>query len=161
MIFIYDYDENKNIINKYVTYEDGEYAYIYIEGKGFVGTNLGKDGIKNTTDDRNDFNAKYYKDHNLILYQNLNNATEEELEMANLQTLFGKNYYVILRPSLCFDFPSYNNNIINYIIIFCIIIIIVFGLFLIWKYRDMKKNGKEFNFKNLKNELLFNYKINK
>ena len=158
---MYDYDENKNIINKYITYEEGEYAYIYIEGKGFVGTNLGKDGIKNTKDDRNEFNAKYYKDYNLVLYQNLNNATEEELEIANLQTLLGKNYYVILRPSLCFDFPESNNSIIlNVIIIFFILIIIVFGLIILWKYINMKKNGKEFNFNNLKNELLFTYKTN-
>ena len=81
--------------------------------------------------------------------------------MANLQTLFGKNYYVILRPSLCFDFPAYNNNIFNYVIIIFVIIIIVIGLLIMWKYLKLKKNGKEFNFNNLKNELLFNYKINK
>ena len=158
---IYDYDENKNIITQYVTYEEGEYAYIYIEGKGFVGNNLGKDGIKNTADDRNEFTAKYYKERNLVLYENLINATEDELEMANLQTLFGKNYYVIFRPSLCFDFPeSNNNNIFVIIIIFCIVIMIAFGILIIWKYINMKKKRKEFNFNNLKNELLFNYKTN-
>ena len=154
--FYYDYDENRNVIIKYVTYEEGEYAYIYIENKGFVGTNLGKDGIKNTTDDRNEFNAKYYKDNNLIVYENLNNATEDQLEMANYQTLLAKNYYVILRPSLCFDFSETNNNN-NFIffIVLAIILIIAFGLLILWKYINIKKKGKEFNFNNLKNELLF------
>ena len=56
---------------------------------------------KNTKDDRNEFNAKYYKDNNLELYVSPpDNTTEEMLEIANLQTLFGKDYYVILRPSL-------------------------------------------------------------
>ena len=160
--FIYSYDENKNIVKNYITYEDGEYAYIYIEGKGFVGTNLGNDGIKNTADDRNEFNARYYNDNNLVLYANIKNPTEELLEMANLQTLLGKNYYVILRPSLCFYFPDINNNnkILVFVIIFFILLIIAFGLLILWKYINMKKNGKEFNLNNLKNELLFTHKIN-
>ena len=53
--------ENNKLIKNHVTYENGEYAYIYIEGKGFVGVNIGNDGKENTKDDRNEFNAKYYK----------------------------------------------------------------------------------------------------
>ena len=159
--FFYIYDENNNIVTKDITYEDGEYAYIYIEGKGFVGTNLGNDGIKNTKDDRNEFNAQYYKDHNLPLYQRINKVTQEQLEMANLQTLLGKNYYVILRPSLCFDFPEkISSNIILIFLLYMGIIIIALGLLILWKYINMKKKGKEFNFNNLKNELLFSYKTN-
>ena len=42
---------SKDVLKKsYITYEDGEYAYIFINGKGFVGVNLGNDGIKNTKD---------------------------------------------------------------------------------------------------------------
>ena len=37
---------------------------------------------------------------------------------------------------------------------------IAFGILIIWKYINMKKKRKEFNFNNLKNELLFNYKTN-
>jgi len=96
-----------NKLNKtYITYENGEYAYIFIEGKGFVGYNLGDDGKENTKDDRNEFNAKYYTDNNLNLYPKSTNPTKEELEIANIQSLFSKDYYVILRPSLVFDFGN-------------------------------------------------------
>ena len=95
--------ENKSLV---YTFEEGEYAYLYIEGKGFVGKNLGDDGLPNTKDDRNEFNFKYYIDNNLELYHNAANPSNEKLEIANLQSLFGKDYYVILRPSLCFDFRT-------------------------------------------------------
>ena len=74
-----------------------------------------------------------------------------------MQTLFGKDYYVILRPSLCFDFPEKhndNNNIIIFSIIFCIVILLCV-IFIIWKFIKIKINRKEFNFENLKEELLF------
>ena len=159
---LYHLDTNGNIIINKVTYEDGEYSYIYIEGKGFVGINLGNDGIKNTKDDRNEFNAKYYKDYNLVLAERKNNPSEEFLEKANLQTLLGKNYYVILRPSLCFDFPKSNNNTLIFVfLIFSGIIITALGLLILWKYINMKKNGIDFNFNNLKSVLLFNYQVNK
>ena len=105
--------ENKKLVKKDITYENGEYAYIYIEGKGFVGVNLGSDGIPNTKDDRNEFNSKYYSDHNLELYVRAKKPSNERLEMANLQTLFGKDYYAILRPSLCFNFKEKNNKFLN------------------------------------------------
>ena len=95
----YTKDENNNLIVNYITFEEGEYSYIYIEGKGFVGVNLGDDQIPKTKDDRNEFNAKYYSDYNLKFYINYNNGDNETLEIANYQTLFGKDYYVILRPS--------------------------------------------------------------
>ena len=74
-----------------VTLEDGEYAYIFIEGTGFVGINY-----KGETKERNVFSSAYYNDHNLPLYSN--NATPDEF--ANYQTLLAKDNYVILRPSL-------------------------------------------------------------
>ena len=95
----YRLDENKNVVKTIVTYENGEYAYIYIEGKGFVGINKGKDRNSNK-DDRNEFNAKYYEDNKLELFHQTTkcNVSKEFLEMANLQTVFAKDYYVILRP---------------------------------------------------------------
>ena len=130
--------------------------------KGFVGVNLGDDGKKNTKDDRNEFNAKYYKDNNFVLYVYAPaNTTDELLEIANLQTLFGKDYYVILRPSLSFKILNNNKNHIAIIIsLILIIIIVVCGVYIFLKYLKIKKNGKEFNFTNLKQELLFSYKVN-
>ena len=102
------------MVKKDITYEEGEYAYIYIEGQGFVGVNLGNDGVSNTKDDRNEFNSKYYSDNNLELYLRAKNPSEERLEIVNLQTLFGKDYYAILRPSLCFDFKEkINKNLLK------------------------------------------------
>ena len=100
---IYTVKDNKLETN-YITYENGEYAYIYIQDKGFVGVNLGDDGIADTKEDRNKFNSKYYKDNNLELYPLSKKPKKEELENANIQSLFGKDYYVILRPSLAFNF---------------------------------------------------------
>ena len=61
--------------------------------------------------------------------------------MVNLQTLFGKDYYVILRPSLCFEF-KYNNNSTNSTIIILsitivIILLIIIGI-IILKYKKNK-----------------------
>ena len=112
---VYSAGEDNKLNKTYITYEDGEYAYIYIEGKGFVGYNLGDDGIENTKDDRNEFNAQYYIDNKLELYPESINPTKEELENANIQSLFSKDYYVILRPSLVFDFgnnKSKNNELL-------------------------------------------------
>jgi len=107
---VYRFDKDNKLSKTYITYENGEYAYIYIEGKGFAGINLGEDGIENTKDDRNEFNAKYYTDNNLKLYPRSKNLTNEELENANIQSLFGKDYYVILRPSLAFNFENNNSR---------------------------------------------------
>ena len=160
----YKVDDKNQLIKTYYTYEEGEYAYIYIENKGFVGVNLGDDGKKNTKDDRNEFNAKYYKDNNLNLYAiPPTNITDELLEISNLQTLFGKDYYVILRPSLSYIIPTNNNNNTNLIAIILplifIIIIVGCGICIFLKYLKIKKKGKKFNFINLKQELLFNYKL--
>jgi len=102
--------KNQKLVKKVITYEEGEYAYIYIEGKGFVGVNFGDDGIPNTKDDRNEFNYKYYTNNNLELYPRSINPSNERLVIVNLQTLFGKDYYVILRPSLYFNFKAKNKN---------------------------------------------------
>ena len=84
------------------------------------------------------------------------NTTDEMLEVANLQTLFGKDYYVILRPSLSFKISNIDNKNHTALIISLIVIIIIVGcgLYIFLKYTKMKKNGKEFNFTNLKQELL-------
>ena len=154
----YSVDKDNQLVKTYVTYEEGEYSYIYIENKGFVGVNLGDDNKKNTKDDRNEFNSKYYKDNNLTLYM-YNQSTEYDLlEEVNLQTLFGKDYYVILRPSSCFDFPtdndSNNNTAIIILSLIVLVIVLCLGLYVFLKFRKIKKEGKEFNFKNLKKELL-------
>ena len=83
-----------------VTKENGEYAYIFIEGSGFVGVNLGKDGKKGTSDDRNLFTSKYYSDNGLTVYSDETVTDKKTLDYMNYQTLFGKDYFVILRPSL-------------------------------------------------------------
>ena len=103
---IYDY---KNIVltKTPVTYENGEYAFIFTEGKGFVGVfvgvNEGNDGKIGTSDDRNEFNDSYYVKNDLRVYSDINETDKDVLEFANYQTLFGKDYYVILRPSLGFE----------------------------------------------------------
>jgi len=127
-----------------VTNEEGEYYYIYIEKRGFVGVNYGNDGIPNTIDDRNEFNSKYYINNNLSLYLDATeNVSDEFLEIANLQTLFGKDYYVILRPSLCFEFPFVEENkksgkktglIVFLIILSLLILLVVLYILLIILY---------------------------
>ena len=149
--------QNNKAVKLNITYEDGEYYFIYIEGKGFVGVNYGNDGIPNTEDDRNDFTAKYYKDNNLVLLNNVENPSDEILELANLQTLLTKDYYVILRPSLLYNFPYTPESISYGLMIFLIIlfiIILAIVIFILWKYCNMRKKGIEFNFTNLKQELL-------
>lgn len=74
-----------------VTLENGEYAYIFIEGTGFVGINY-----KGEDAERNSFDASYYTNHSLPLYSNGSTPTD----FANYQTLLAKDNYVVLRPSL-------------------------------------------------------------
>ena len=137
---IYSVDKDKKLVKQYITYENGEYSYIFIEGQGFVGVNLGTEK-SNYIDKRNEFNSKYYKDNNINIIKRLKNNSDEFLEMVNLQTLFGKDYYVILRPSLCFEF-KYNNNSTNSTIIIIsitivIILLIIIGI-IILKYKKNK-----------------------
>lgn len=109
-------------LEKYLTYENGEYAYIYIDGD-FVGINLGNDGLSGTQDDRNEFNIDYYEDNGLTEYKKrgtnitVTGESKDQLEeFLHYQTLFGKDAYVILRPSLAIRNISYeldgwtNNN---------------------------------------------------
>ena len=101
---LYRYDSlNDLAVEVPVTYEDGEYAYIFIEGRGFVGVNLGADGVPGTPDDRNSFTKDYYSENGLSLLSVEEERDERQLDFANYQTLFGKDYYVILRPSLLFS----------------------------------------------------------
>ena len=92
---IYTYNSsNYTVTSTDVTYENGEYAYIYIEEQGFIGINH-----KGEDSERNSFNKEYYNTHNLTL----NSNGSEETDFANFQTLLGKDNYVILRPSIGFD----------------------------------------------------------
>ena len=154
---VYSVEDGK-LIKNYITYENGEYAYIYIEGKGFQGVNFGDDGKPNTEDDRNEFTSKYYKDNNLTIFENYKNInlTDELLEIGNLQTLLGKDYFVILRPSLNFTLLEINNKKTFYLVIclFIGLLILLCGIFILYKYLKMKKEGIEFNFNNLKKNLL-------
>ena len=152
---VYSVEDGK-LIKNYIIYENGEYAYIYIEGKGFEGVNFGDDGQPNTKDDRNEFTAKYYKDNNLKILENCKNLTNELLEIGNLQTLLGKDYFVILRPSLYFNISDVKNKNIFGIIIGLLvgILIILCGIFILYKCLKMKKEGIQFNFSNLKKHLL-------
>ncbi|MBO4516255.1 hypothetical protein J5751_02225 [bacterium] len=68
-----------------------------------MGINLGNDGQAGTIDDRNEFGIQYYTDNNLPLYSTSDitlPVTDELKENFHYQTLFGKDAYVVLRPSL-------------------------------------------------------------
>ena len=91
------------------------------------------------------------------LHLPISNRSEEFLEMANLQTLFGKDYYIILRPSLIFDF-KYNDQswikvIILTITIIIFLLIISIGLILL---RKVSKNSLENKYENLLSKELLN-----
>ena len=88
-----------------VTPENGVYAYLYIEGRGFVGPNCGADGLQGSADDRIDFSPDYYRENGLSLFSVSGVKDESLLRYANYQTLLGKDYYVVLRPSLLL-FPA-------------------------------------------------------
>jgi len=121
LIYLNDHDKKYNYnksTNEYteignITYESGEYAYIFIEGEGFVGINLGNDNVIGTKDDRNEFNYKYYNNNGLNVYSNTNETDENMLEFFNYQSLFGKDYYVILRPSLVINKDNNLNDSTN------------------------------------------------
>ena len=91
-ILIYENHSDMRADGEANTYEDGVYAFIYIDG-AFVGANY--DG---TAAERSSFTAQYYEDNGLTLYED-DGASGEVLEYANLQTLFGKDAYVVLRPA--------------------------------------------------------------
>ena len=91
-----------NYRDEKTTNESGEYAYIYIDNY-FVGNNPGRDGKLNK---RNNFTAQYYNNPSKLLLGNYSKIDEKMLEIANLQTLLAKDYYVILRPSLYFNFTK-------------------------------------------------------
>ena len=153
---IYNVDKNKKLFKQYITYENGEYSFIFIEGQGFIGVNLGTEK-NNYIDKRNEFNSKYYKDNNINIIKRLKDNSDEFLEMVNLQTLFGKDYYVILRPSLCFELKYDNNSANSTIIILSIIIVIIFTLSIGIIILKCKKNKLK---NNIDDNLLSNREIN-
>ena len=104
-----EYDKNTDVLTKSaVTGENGEYAYLYLEGRGFVGVNYGADGVAGTADDRNEFSPRYYAENGYSVYSDLDETDETVLRFSNYQTLFGKDCYVILRPSLVVDLNDVN-----------------------------------------------------
>lgn len=104
--------------NKHYTAENGIYAYIYLNGK-FIGKNY-PGGVT----ERNEFTYNYYFENNYYSDKNLKNyfyssystnIDAETLKYINYQTLFDKDYYVILRPSkiltdTAFNTLSYKQN---------------------------------------------------
>ena len=103
--YYYGSGDEQNIKKWAVTRENGDYYYIYIDGEGFVGVNAGLDE-GSVQDDRNEFNSTYFdSEHQNITMISKNDATSYEItdeikEWMQYQSLFGKNSYVILRPSL-------------------------------------------------------------
>ena len=100
LIYTVDYSEtDSGLIH---TKESGLYAYVYINDR-FVGNNY--TGEEN---ERNSFTWNYYNDKGINLtnhlYAGYAKLTEEEkdneLSYINYQTLYDKDYYVILRPEL-------------------------------------------------------------
>lgn len=89
--------------NNLLTGENGIYAYVYMDGK-FIGNNSPNDGVS-----RNEFTFDWYIDTfgesaiNKKLYSSYstykNDLSADELKYIVYQTLFGKEYYIILRPT--------------------------------------------------------------
>ena len=94
-ILIYYNKNDKKSNGEKITDENGEYAFIFINNT-FIGKNYENNDIKN----RNEFNAEYYTKHNLTLFEPDDITNQAIREIGNYQTLFGKDYYIILRPSL-------------------------------------------------------------
>ena len=96
-VLIYKVDNSKTDAKYRFTNESGLYAYIYIDGK-FIGVN----GSGKTA--RNEYTPNYYKSNNLDINKYLcsdkNNTSENDLKYYNYQALFGKDYYMILRPEI-------------------------------------------------------------
>ena len=101
-VLIYSIDYSKTGDSLKHTKENGIYAYVYLDGK-FVGVN------GSGTTKRNDFTYRYYLDNSLDIKKHLftyygkltsKDNKEQILTNANLQTLFDKDYYVILRPEI-------------------------------------------------------------
>ena len=59
-----------------------------------------KSGTIPTSIERNTFDSTYYTQNNISVYSTVSEAQYGIEEYGNYQTLFGKDYYVILRPSL-------------------------------------------------------------
>ena len=100
LIYSVDYASLGTPTSDIHTNESGLYAFIYIDGK-FIGVNH-----SGTAQERNEFTYKYYEESKIAkdLYSGYTKLTannkERVLEFANYQTLFDKDYYVILRPEL-------------------------------------------------------------
>lgn len=109
------------------TNENGDYAYIYLDGS-FYGINKLADGSN-----KNEFPASAY----------IVTTRAENTQNSYLNTLLGKDYYVILRPSMINDdsyipMPDTNENSKYYLFIGGIIFI-VFGGLIIVKTTRLKK----------------------
>ena len=90
-VLIYYIDKANTKSELQFTNENGLYAYMYIDGN-FVGVNhSGKSA-------RNEFTTKYYTDNKLDLVKKLYEGKEKYYDYVQLQTIMGKDSYVILRP---------------------------------------------------------------
>jgi len=91
-----DFIESDSSKNR-LSYENGLYSYIYLDGS-FVGVNYS--GNKK----RDYFTIKYFKqDHTNLFWYGAQSSTDwpaNTLDITHYQTLYGKYYYVILRPAL-------------------------------------------------------------
>lgn len=100
-VLIYKIDYNNTKSSLIHTKESGVYAYIYLNGS-FVGINGSGES------QRNHFTSQYYTDKSLSIashlytgYENLTEDNKEKiLEYLNYETLFDKDYYVVLRPEM-------------------------------------------------------------
>lgn len=90
-VLIYYVDNTHTSNDLLYTNEDGLYAYIYIDGK-FVGNNY--DGLNK----RDLYTFDYYEESERKTKLYDGEQTIDMLTYANYQSLFGKDYYVILRP---------------------------------------------------------------
>ena len=153
-ILLYSIDYSKTPDDLRHTKENGLYAYIYLDGK-FIGVN-GDGDIS-----RNEFTANYYQDKNLDIkthlyqgYDDLDTNKDEIMEKINYQTLFDKDYYVVLRPELVKDeiianqvllgVPDTKSNQYTLFIILSIVLLSS-GIYIIYKQTDqdnVKKTNK-------------------
>ena len=94
-VLIYKVDNTHIKDNSRHTYENGYYAFIYLDGK-FIGRN------GNGSSNRNEFTHHYYYINNLEIPSHLysGNISSDYYSYFNYQTLFGKDYYVIFRPEI-------------------------------------------------------------
>ena len=107
LLYYIDYSTLNTPAEDKHTKENGLYAFIYLDGK-FIGKNY-----NGKSNQRHEFTYEYYKNNSLDFekhlfagYSKLNSSNRDSiLEFANYQTLYDKDYYVVLRPELVMKEP--------------------------------------------------------